>query len=71
MEAKDIIIGLVAHAQERIDHARKHLDEAEGNLKEIVSGENLEARFKAINAAVLHCDVVKSDMEVLKLKLQS
>lgn len=71
LEAGDMVRGLVAHVQERVNHARKHLDMVEADLQAIRDGHGLGDRLQSINSAVCHCDIINSDMELVKITLQS
>lgn len=63
------ILSCCSTIQNRIDHAKKHLAMAEGQLQTIQLGKGME-RFDAVKAANQHLDIVIEDMNGAKLLLE-
>lgn len=64
------VLAFCSTAQDRIDHARKHLALAEEDLQTIQEGRGTE-RFHAIRSANQHCNIVVDDMRWAQLVLDS
>jgi hypothetical protein len=65
------IAATCGQVQDRVDHARKHLDEVERQLDVIENGSGIDVRWRAIGAALEHLSVAESDMRAAKIPLST
>lgn len=69
LDAGAMVDAFAVRIQQKIDHARKHLAQAEGQLLIIREGEGIDQRMKASNQLSTHLSIVASDMEAAKLDI--